>query len=77
MGELIAFKRASGGAALRTAPVDQSTVVVFTGVRQERAEIPQGRETKSGKSGRALQKQPKKCKAKPGTLSEEQGPRPK
>jgi hypothetical protein len=59
VGDLIAFKLASGGARVGAAPIDHGTVVVFTGVWQERLND-KGGETKrarrvsgrrSGKSG--------------------------
>ena len=36
VGTLIAFKPARGGVRLRAAPVEHATIVVFTGVWQER-----------------------------------------
>jgi hypothetical protein len=36
VGELIVFKQARGGARGGAAPIDHGTVVVFTGVWQER-----------------------------------------
>ena len=59
MGDLIVFKPARGGARVGAAPIDHGTVVVFTGVWQERFKD-KGNETKrarrvsgrrSGKSG--------------------------
>jgi hypothetical protein len=59
VGDLIVFKQARGGARERAAQIDHGTVVVFTGVWQERHED-EGSETKrarrvsgrrSGKSG--------------------------
>jgi hypothetical protein len=59
VGDLIAFKPARVGVPLRAAPIDHGTVVVFTGVWQERLKD-KGSETKrarrvsgrrSGKSG--------------------------
>lgn len=38
MGELIAFKPALGGMRLRKAAPSQGTVVIFTGIWQERPE---------------------------------------
>jgi len=73
MGDLIAFKPARGGARLKPAPADRSTIVVFTGVRQERLEVPKDLETKSGEMRRPLQKRPKKCKGKGGSGPKEQG----
>ncbi len=73
MGELIAFKPVRGGARLRPASIDRSSVVVFTGVRQERMEVPQNCETKSGEARRALQKRRRKCKGKAAGGSKGQG----
>jgi hypothetical protein len=59
VGKLIVFKPARGGARVGAAPIDHGTVVVFTGVWQERLQD-KGSETKrarrvsgrrSGKSG--------------------------
>ena len=44
LGELIAFKPARGGARLKAAPVDHATIVVFTGVWQERPADPENKQ---------------------------------
>jgi hypothetical protein len=36
VGDLIVFKPARGGARVGAAPIDHSTVVIFTGIWQER-----------------------------------------
>jgi hypothetical protein len=48
LGELIAFKPARGGLRLRAAPVDHTSIVVFTGIWQERP-ADQASQTKRGR----------------------------
>ena len=73
MGEIIAFKPDLGGVRLRAAPVRHGTVVVFTGIWQERlkdgdAEIKRARRVsgrrprkKIGKRGGGPQQQNELC----------------
>ena len=53
MGELIAFKPARRCAPFRAAPVDAGTVVIFTGVRQERLESFESVTVKASEARRA------------------------
>ena len=55
LGELIAFKPARGGVRLKAAPVDHATIVVFTGVWQERPADPerQAKPTRRGSGKRS------------------------
>lgn len=73
MGDLITFKPVKGGARLTPAPIDRSTVVVFTGVRQERIDVPQVRKVTSGKDRRASEKRPRKSRGKAGCGAKKQG----
>jgi hypothetical protein len=61
VGKLIVFKPARGGARVGAAPIDHGTVVVFTGVWQERLQD-KGSETKRARrvSGRRLGKSGRK-----------------
>lgn len=63
MGDLIAFKPATGGVHLRATPIGHGTVVFFTGVRQER-HIDEGRVTKRAR--RDSKKRPQKSGGKLG-----------
>ncbi len=73
MGELIAFKPARRRARLRASPIDLGTVVLFTGVRQERSE---SRECVAAKAlgGRRAEKVPAR---RPGKRKEKTGAGPK
>ena len=58
MGDLIVFKPMRGGARVGAAPIDHGTVVVFTGVWQERhsdedGETKRARPFREGKRGKA------------------------
>jgi len=55
LGELIAFKPARGGVRLKAAPVGHATIVVFTGVWQERPADPeiQAKRTRRGSGKRS------------------------
>jgi len=57
VGDLIVFKPARGGARIGVAPIDHGTVVVFTGVWQERHKD-KGSETNRARrvSGRRTEK---------------------
>ena len=69
MGELIAFKPARRFAPLRVAPVDTGTVVIFTGVRQERLESFESVTLKASEARRAPRvpvRRARKCKGKAG-----------
>jgi hypothetical protein len=61
LGELIAFKPARGGVRLKAAPVDHATIVVFTGVWQERPADP---ERQAKRTRRGSGKRPKKSDGK-------------
>ncbi|TPV99689.1 MAG: hypothetical protein USCAAHI_00871 [Beijerinckiaceae bacterium] len=63
VGKLIAFKPARGGVRLRAAPVDHATIVVFTGVWQER---PADQECQTKRVRRASGKRSKKSNDKTG-----------
>jgi hypothetical protein len=67
MGDLIVFKPARGGARVGTAPIDQGTVVVFTGVWQERYKD-DGCETKRAR--RVLGRRSGKSGGKPGSSTQ-------
>ena len=70
MGELIAFKPALGGRRVRpAAPLRHGTVVVFTGIWQERPKEA-GSETK--RTRRSSGKRPKKKIGKRGGKHQEQ-----
>jgi hypothetical protein len=61
LGELIAFKPARGGLRLRAAPVDHASIVVFTGIWQER---PADRESQTKRGRRVSGKRSKKSNGK-------------
>jgi hypothetical protein len=54
VGELIAFKPARSGARLRLAPAEQATIVLFTGVWQERLADGEERPAKRGSQASRL-----------------------
>jgi hypothetical protein len=66
MGDLIAFKPATGSDRSRAAPIDFGTIVFFTGVRHERLKdyVP-----KSKPSGGVSGKRPIKRRRKSATSS--------
>jgi hypothetical protein len=69
MGELIAFKPARRCTPFRAAPVDAGTVVIFTGVRQERLESFESVTVKASEARRAPRipvRRARKCKGKAG-----------
>lgn len=69
MGELIAFKPARRRARFRASPVDLGTVVLFTGVRQERSESRESVAAKASggrRSGKVPARRPGKRKEKAG-----------
>jgi hypothetical protein len=69
MGELIAFKPARRRARLRAAPVGPGTVLIFTGVRQERLEGLECAAAKASEARRARRvpvRRSRNCKEKAG-----------
>jgi hypothetical protein len=67
MGELIAFKPARRRARLRAAPAGPGTVVIFTGVRQERLEVLECAAAKTSEARRARKipvRRSRNCKEK-------------
>ena len=68
MGELIAFKPASGGVRLRTAPISHCTVVIFTGIWQDRAKG----DNKPKRARRRSGKRPKQATVNDAPVSLEQ-----
>jgi len=62
LGELIAFKPATGNTRSRTAPGDYATIVIFTGVWRERQA---GIESQTKRRRRVSGKRPKKNTGKP------------
>jgi hypothetical protein len=69
MGEVIAFKRVSGGLRLRAAPTGDCAVVIITGLWQERPKENPG-ETKRTRCGPG--KRPSKGSRKPAGRAQEQ-----
>jgi hypothetical protein len=63
VGDLIVFKLAKGGARVGAAPIDHGTVVVFTGVWQERHK---GKGCETKRARRVSGRRPGKSGGKPG-----------